>query len=360
MKLRFISPALLGLALLATGCISPALGNYFAPTAAVVNGEKIPESKLALQIKRALLNKQTATQFRGPQGAKNQLDAQRESLNQLLRQELIAQEGRALGIKVAPGEIAEQVKQLEQRNGGPAKLKREAEKQGFTLAQVREFFADQLLVQKVAKEITKKDEPDEATLRAYYDQNSSVYQDQVHAAHVLICGSFDAAARKCNFTPEDETTARKVTADARRGTDFAELAKKFSVDTSNKDKGGDLGFFRKGQMVPEFEQAAFAMKVGDISDPVKTDFGFHVIKVIAHGRSFEDTKEEILQTVFQQRQQQSFQAWLADVVAKAKIVVNPKFGHFDKATQTIVADVVRVPAPQPGGSNIRVGGGARP
>ena len=69
---------------------------------------------------------------------------------------------------------------------------------------------------------------------------------------------------------------------AKAGEDFAALAKQYSEDDSNKDKGGDLDYFGRGTMVPEFDQAAFAMKAGDISDLVKTSFGFHIIKLVDH------------------------------------------------------------------------------
>jgi peptidyl-prolyl cis-trans isomerase D len=101
------------------------------------------------------------------------------------------------------------------------------------------------------------------------DQFSS--PEQVRASHILIeTGTDEAAARK---------RAEEVLAKARAGEDFAALAKQYSQDESNKDQGGDLDFFGRGRMVPAFEEAAFALQPGAISDLVKTDYGFHVIKV---------------------------------------------------------------------------------
>jgi parvulin-like peptidyl-prolyl isomerase len=76
------------------------------------------------------------------------------------------------------------------------------------------------------------------------------------------------------------------------GGDFAALAAQESDDTGSKDKGGDLNFFKHGQMVPQFDQAAFSLKVGEISEPVKTQFGYHIIKVEAR-KTYEDSKPEI-------------------------------------------------------------------
>ncbi|MDD3232620.1 MAG: peptidylprolyl isomerase [Candidatus Methanomethylophilus sp.] len=87
---------------------------------------------------------------------------------------------------------------------------------------------------------------------------------EVHAAHILV---------------KNEELAKKIKADIAAGKNFGELAKKYSTCPSKK-KGGDLGWFRRGQMVKEFENAAFAAKKGDIVGPVKTEFGWHVIKVL--------------------------------------------------------------------------------
>ena len=110
-----------------------------------------------------------------------------------------------------------------------------------------------------------------ADIQRYYNSNISQYQtpEQVRASHILFKteGKDEAAVRK---------QAEAVLAQIKGGADFAELARKFSEDTS-KDQGGDLDFFGRGRMVPEFESAAFAMAPGQTSDLVKSQFGFHII-----------------------------------------------------------------------------------
>jgi len=110
-------------------------------------------------------------------------------------------------------------------------------------------------------------------VRQYYDANLSQYQTpgQVRASHILlrIEGDDEAVAAR----------AAELAAEARGGADFAELAREHSQDEANADNGGDLGSFGRGRMVPEFENAAFALAEGEISDPVRSPFGYHVIQV---------------------------------------------------------------------------------
>jgi peptidyl-prolyl cis-trans isomerase D len=118
----------------------------------------------------------------------------------------------------------------------------------------------------------------ESELDAFYKQNIAQYStpEQLRASHILL------------KTEGKDEAAVKVQADdlvkrVKAGEDFAALAKQYSEDESNNAKGGDLDYFGRGSMVPEFEQAAFAMKAGDVSsEPVKTSFGFHIIKVVDH------------------------------------------------------------------------------
>ncbi len=117
----------------------------------------------------------------------------------------------------------------------------------------------------------------DAEIEAFYKQNLSQYQtpEEVHANHILFKTEGKTEA-------DVKAQAEDVLKRAKAGEDFAALAKQYSEDDSNNTKGGDLEYFPRGAMVPEFEQAAFAMKPGEISDLVKTSFGFHIIKVLDH------------------------------------------------------------------------------
>ncbi len=152
----------------------------------------------------------------------------------------------------------------------------------------------------------------EAELRRYYEQNLQTYQlpERVRAAHVL----FKTQGKTPEETEKIRAKAAGVLNEARKGADFAELARKYSEDGSAAS-GGDLGFFARGQMVPEFEKAAFTLAAGTVSDLVKTEYGFHIIKVfekqVAQTQKFEEVVNMIRPTLLQRNADQAAQE-LAD------------------------------------------------
>ena len=132
-------------------------------------------------------------------------------------------------------------------------------------------------------------------LKDQYQQNIQQYQvpNQVHVQHIL----FRTAGRPDAEVEEIKKRAEDVLQQARKGAKFDELAKKYSEDPGSKDKGGDLSWIRQGQTVPEFEKTAFSLAPGQISDLVKTEYGFHIIKVLekqtAHTKPFDEVKDSL-------------------------------------------------------------------
>lgn len=333
MRIRPISLCLL-LALLLSGCVR-GQSSYFAPTVAVVNGQKVPESRISFQLRRVLSNPESKDQFKGPNGPANRLDTARQILNQAIQLEIALQFARENGLRITDAEIDQQLTQLEQRYGSRKAFEKVLTDEGLTIDEVIGFLTEQTLFQKVATQVTKDAAPSEQDLRDFYTQSQASFQEQVHAAHILVCA--DLQTGQCAFGENDEATARSITTRARAGEDFAKLAQEFSKDPSTAPKGGDLGFFGRGQMAAEFEQAAFGLQnPGDISDPVRTQFGFHVIKLLAKGKSFEEAKEELSTTLGRQRQQQAYDNWLEDELRGARIRVDPRYGRFDRTSLSIV------------------------
>lgn len=138
---------------------------------------------------------------------------------------------------------------------------------------IRNMVKLDLLRQKAAMEDIKVTDEE---LKKYYNE----YKPKVKASHILV---------------DDEKTAKEIKAKLDKGEDFAKLAKQYSKDTGSAQNGGDLGWFGPGKMVEEFEKAAYTLNVGEISNPVKTQFGYHIIKVTdkEKKKSFDEMKEEI-------------------------------------------------------------------
>jgi parvulin-like peptidyl-prolyl isomerase len=160
-----------------------------------------------------------------------------------------------------------------------------------------EFQKENLLAGALFQNIQETTKPDDAAMMAYYNEHKNEYE-KVKARHILIRvkgAPMPAAPGKPELS-EDEAKA-KADAIVKRlsvGEDFATVAKAESDDTGSGAQGGDLGEFGKGMMVPPFEQAAFAQKVGEVGQPVRSPFGFHIIQVQSHViKTMADVKPEI-------------------------------------------------------------------
>jgi foldase protein PrsA len=156
---------------------------------------------------------------------------------------------------------------------------------------------------KIVKLLQPKIEITDEEIKTYFEENKESFNtpEQVEASHILV---------------EDEATATKVKEKIDAGQDFAQLAKEYSIDASNAENGGELGYFSKGTMVEEFEKAAFSMNKGDISDPIKTEYGYHIIHITdkkeAQEAVFEDHKEEIKKILLNQAVQSEYSNWITE------------------------------------------------
>jgi len=171
----------------------------------------------------------------------------------------------------------------------------------------KRLIVESFLKKKVEVESKVSDED----MKKFYEQNKDKFKtgEQVKASHILV---------------KTEKEAKDILAQLKSGGKFEELAKKNSVDSSSA-KGGDLGWFGKGSMVPAFEKAALALKEGQISDVVKSDFGFHIIKLTgkrpAGIRPFEEVKEQIKGAIMPTKQQEIFQKIKDELKKTAKITI---------------------------------------
>jgi len=198
-------------------------------------------------------------------------------------------------------------------------LYKEAVKKGFDKntdfqKKVEDFKKLTLVSEVFEKEIMSKAKVSDQEVKEYYDKNKQdfVVAKELRASHILV-------------KTEDE--AKKVLERLRKGEKFDAVAKAVSIDTGSAKNGGDLGFFKKGQMVPEFERAAAALKVGEItSSPVKSQFGFHIIKMTdkkaGEAIEFDRIKDLISQKLSGEKQKETFEKYLADLKKSYKIDIN--------------------------------------
>ncbi len=165
----------------------------------------------------------------------------------------------------------------------------------------------------------------DAEIKKYYNEHKKDFTtpEMVKARHILVRVKDD---KDQNSWKAARKKAMEIKKELDNGADFAELAKKYSEDPGTKDRGGDLGYFGKGRMVPPFENAAFALKKGEVSDLVKTPFGYHLIKVEdrkpASTRSLDEVKLKIKEQVMQEKQRKAVEDMIAKLKKKYTVKMN--------------------------------------
>jgi peptidyl-prolyl cis-trans isomerase C len=206
----------------------------------------------------------------------------------------LAQNGRPAATPAQKRQVAEQYAELETmaQEARKRKLDESAE-----VKQMMAIQSDSFLANSLAKKISDDTHFTELDLRSYYDSNKNEFEE-AQGSHILIRFKGSKVPLKPNEKDLTEDEALAKAQDIRKkimdGADFATLAKAESDDTGSATKGGELGSFKRGQMVPQFDQAAFALPVGQISEPVKTPFGYHLIKITSRAsKPFDEAKAQI-------------------------------------------------------------------
>lgn len=196
----------------------------------------------------------------------------------------------------------------------------ETEKYRHTIEEIKKRIAGTMVIEQVISDVKVPDED----VQAYYDGHKAAFMvpESVRASHILIGVAEDADSKAWDKARKDLKDLRKDIAAGR--ITFEDAAKEKSDDTS-KANGGDLGYFTRGQMVPEFEKAAFETKVGEVSSPVKTQFGYHLVKVTdkkeAFTRTLDEVKEDLREQLLQQKRRDTLQEFLDKLNKKYKVEI---------------------------------------
>jgi len=213
-----------------------------------------------------------------------------------------------------------------------------------------DILADRWLANELVTEEVINKPLDDAAVKAYYDQHAAEF-DQVTARHILIgfkgsAGPPLPAGRKELTEAEALAKAQDLKKQLDAGADFATLAKANSDDTSNAGNGGSLGSFSHGRMVPEFDKAAFSAPIGKVTDPVKTQFGYHLILVTEHGpKPLAEAKREIEQKL----RPDVMKKYVEGIRTQTPITIEEGyFGKPEAPPTTTLAQPGSAPKPAPG------------
>jgi len=251
-----------------------------AEVVATVNGEKITQAELYQRL----------------------VDGHgQETLDNIILSRLVNQEAAKAGVQVTDAEFEAELANVKESFGGESMYQLYLQQYfGMTDAQFRDYLRMQMTATAVLK---KQLAPDDATLKRHFDeQQASEETRQIMARHILVA---------------TEEEARDIKAQLDAGADFAALAREKSTDTGSTANGGDLGLFGKGDMVAEFENAAFALGDGQISEPVQSSYGWHIIQVTIP--DFERDKEKIREDYVAEQVNERFSSWLSELKENAQI-----------------------------------------
>ncbi|MCS7309460.1 MAG: peptidylprolyl isomerase [Armatimonadota bacterium] len=246
-------------------------------------------------------------------------------VEELLAMKVVEQEARKYGVTATKAEIDqrynEAIEGMRARVPPGADVTVELAKQGWTRAHMEAVLRRALLLEKLVARTVRDDDFIQARHILIQPQMPAINPDQSVSAEERQKLFAEARAK----AEEDaKAKAQKVYEEIKAGKDFAEAAKEYSDDRSNKDRGGDLGAFARGMMVPEFEQAAFALKPGEVSEPVKTPYGWHIIKVERLGRDIPAAeKARLTQLIVRQRIGQYYQELLRRANAQNLLLPKP-------------------------------------
>ena len=276
-----------------------ALPTALAAMLAGCSGEKVENDVLATVGDTEILYTDLADQLIELQG--------KDTLETMITNEIVKQEAEKAKVEVSEEDIDTEYENYINYYGGEESFNSMLQMYGMTADDIRKDIENSLLTEKViASTIEVKDDE----LKTYFDENAANYETsaEVAAKHILV---------------ETEEDAKSVLDRLNKGEEWDALAAEMSTDTSNKDKGGDLGFFGEGVMVEAFQTTAFAQEVGTISEPVQTDYGFHIINVYdkkeAKAAVFEDVKDKVKDDYVYAKVSEQFATWMEDKKEEYKV-----------------------------------------
>jgi foldase protein PrsA len=323
------------LAVFVAGCGGGGNGSVPSDAVAKVNGTSIPKSTLTSLINVAFARYKAQKQPVPKVGTAAYSQLRDQAVTFLVQEEELTQEAAKLGVSVSQKDLDKRVGLIKTTyyKGSEKKLDAELKKDGITLAELEQYnLKPQLLSEKLETKVTESVKVSTADAQKYYDQNKATFTTPKtrEVRHILV---------------SSKSLADQIETKLKNGQSFATLAKKYSKDTGSAQQGGKLCVAHGGssgacsQTVPPFDKASFSLKTNEISAPVKSVYGWHIIQALgpvkpAHTQTFKEVESQIKSNLAQQQKQTAWTDWLAKVKKDYSGKVSYQTGYAPATTTT--------------------------
>jgi len=293
------------LALLAAGCGGTTTASLGSDDVAVVGGQQITKAQFQQLMARAKKSYDTQKRAFPKAGSTEYEQLKGQAITFLVQQAEVEEQAKDLGVDVSDSRVDKEIARYKKQfyGGSDARYEKAVKQQGLTDEQARDAIRQQLVSQAVFKKITGDVKVSDSDIKDYYNTHKSQYvQPQTRdVRHILV---------------PKKALADSLYAQLKSGANFAKLAKQYSKDPGSAANGGKLTV-SKGQTVPEFDKTAFSLKTGQISQPVHTQYGYHIIQALSAVKSASTTsiakvRASIRQQLEQQRKNDKITKWLED------------------------------------------------
>ncbi|MDQ7819282.1 MAG: peptidylprolyl isomerase [Armatimonadota bacterium] len=276
--------------------------------AASVNGEVIYQRELDAEVDA--IARQYGIDASTPDGRRQRREIARIVLDQLIDQRLILQQARLHNALPTEADVDAQVAEIRRTFPTDADFEAALAQRRLTLADLRSRLRSSLAVRRLLTRVAPVTVSEDEVVRYFREHRGEFDRpEQVRVRHILL---------------DDQRVAELVLGRLRRGELFDALARQYSRDADSRERGGDLGWVSRGQLVPEFEQVAFSLQPGQVSGVVRTQYGYHIIQLLERrppvAATLDQVREQVRQRLLASKQEAAFQQWLQTVRAQARIV----------------------------------------
>lgn len=323
----------LALVLVAAGCggSGDESGSVPEDAIAVVGDREIPRAEFDRLLAQAEKTFEARKQDVPKAGTPEYEQLKNAIVKSLVEQAELEQGAEELGVEVTDEDVDKRLEELKQQffGGDEKKYEQELERQGLTEEQVRDQLRSQLLSDKIAEEITKDLKVSDAEVEKYYEENRADFETPAtrEVRHILV---------------KTEAKANDLYAQLRGGADFAKLAKQFSQDEASKAQGGKFTA-QKGRTVAPFDKFVFEAKTGELSEPIKTEFGWHIIEALSavkaeSTRPLSEVEKDIKNQLLEQKRTDTITKWVEALRKRFEDEVSYAPGFQPPASQTTTGE----------------------